>query len=216
MKHTFRIPIFFRRGVIYHALLFELQNVGSRLFDIILALWGVIFFAPLLLALAIAIPLEDRGSIFFCQTRLGYRRQPFLILKFRTMKNGAVTRVGRWLRATGLDELSQIFNILKGDMSVVGPRPLTSDDVQRLGWSGREHDERWETKPGLTCLAGVMGGKNAAHSRRLDKLYSRHQSLLLDMQLIFISFGMNLFGKTRVRKWLRQTRRLRSAKRRPT
>jgi undecaprenyl phosphate N,N'-diacetylbacillosamine 1-phosphate transferase len=200
--------------ILFHLFASETRNVRSRLFDITLAVGGVIFFTPLFLFLAIAIPLEDRGSIFFRQPRLGHRRQLFQILKFRTMRNGAVTRVGKWLRATGLDELAQIFNILKGEMSVVGPRPLTQDDVRRLRWSGPEHDQRWAIKPGLTCLAGVLGGKSAAHSRRLDKLYARRQSFSLDLQLILFSFGMNACGKTRVRHWLRKMRRIRSAKRR--
>jgi undecaprenyl phosphate N,N'-diacetylbacillosamine 1-phosphate transferase len=197
----------FRRGVIYHALLIEFHNLRSRLFDLMLAVWGVIFFTPLFLFLFVAIPLDDGGSVFFRQPRLGYRRRPFQILKFRTMRNGSVTRVGKWLRATGLDELAQVFNILKGEMSVVGPRPLTQDDVHRLGWTGREYDARWEIKPGLTCLAGVMGGKTARHSQRLDKLYARHQALSLDIQLIILSFGMNVFGKVRVREWLLKLRR---------
>ena len=86
--------------------------------------------------IAAAILLDDGRPVLFRQERLGHRRRPFHILKFRSMRDGRVTRVGRVLRATGLDELPQFVNILRGDMSAVGPRPLTADDVARLGWSG--------------------------------------------------------------------------------
>ena len=80
--------------------------------------------------------------------------QPFTILKFRSMRDGRVTRIGRLIRATGLDELPQFVNILRGDMSAVGPRPLTADDVARLGWTTPQHDFRWQSRPGDTYCLG--------------------------------------------------------------
>jgi len=178
-----------------------------RLFDILFSLLGLALMSPLFLSLLLATRVEDGEGVFFLQARLGHKRRVFRIIKFRTMRKGDVTRVGRWLRPTGLDEIAQFFNVLKGEMSIVGPRPLTSDDVNRLKLTGPEYDERWELKPGMTGLPGVFGSRRAAHSRRLDKLYFYRQSFGLNIRLILISFGMSLFGKAQVRKWLRKFRR---------
>src|SRR4026209_1753290 len=114
------------------------------------AVGGLLFFGPLMACIAAAIVLDDGAPVFFRRPRLGRLRRPFEILKFRSMRDGRVTRAGRLLRATGLDELPQFLNILRGDMSAVVPRPLTPDDVVRLGWSGPEFDFRWSCRPGLT------------------------------------------------------------------
>src|SRR6187455_2049147 len=108
---------------------------GKRGFDVIGATGGLLFFAPVCLLIAIAIVLEDGRPVLFRQERLGERRRRFTILKFRSMRNGRVTRVGRFLRGTGLDELPQFVNVLRGEMSAVGPRPLIEADVLRLGWT---------------------------------------------------------------------------------
>ena len=113
--------------------------------------------------------------VLFRQTRLGRGRRPFTILKFRSMANGKVTPVGRVLRATGLDELPQSYelpqfiNILRGEMSAVGPRPLTQADVERLGWTGPEYDFRWLARPGLTGLAQIAGSDSPQASLELDR-----------------------------------------------
>src|SRR5476649_1328362 len=98
-----------------------------RLFDLLGALGGLVFFAPVLALAATAILADDGRPILFRQPRLGRGRRLFTILKLRSMRDGRVTRVGRLLRATGLDELPQFVNILRGDMSAVGPRPLTEE-----------------------------------------------------------------------------------------
>lgn len=118
------------------------------------------------------------------------------------MREGQVTRVGRVLRATGLDEIAQFINIIRGDMSAVGPRPLTDDDVRRLGWSGREFDFRWDTRPGLTGLAQITGARSAAESLALDRAYLTQRTLVADLRLIALSFAVNAFGKARVRRWV--------------
>src|SRR5262249_23749774 len=128
----------------------------------------------------------------------------FRIVKLRTMRAGRVTRVGRWLRATGLDETTQFIHVLRGEMSVVGPRPLTREDIERLGWSGLRHDARFAVRPGITGLAQVDGGRSARRSRALDALYARRRSIAMDLRLIAISAAMNALGKTRVRAWLRR------------
>ena len=96
-----------------------------------------------MLAVAAAILLDDGRPVLFRQPRLGRRRRPFEILKFRSMRDGRVTRVGRLLRATGLDELPQFLNILRGDLSAVGPRPVTEEDAVRFGWTGPSAAARW-------------------------------------------------------------------------
>lgn len=178
----------------------------NRAYDLLFSLIGTALFAPGFLLFACLIYAEDRGPVFFRQHRIGLDQNPFSILKFRTMRSLTVTAVGRWLRRTGLDESAQFINVLCGDMSMVGPRPLTREDVDRLGWTGPRFVRRWSVKPGITGLAQVFGGRSAAHSRRLDDLYLRTRSPWLDTQLILISFAMNLLGKQRVRGWIRNFR----------
>ena len=175
-----------------------------RLFDIAGAVAGLAVFAPVMLLIALAVLLDDGRPILFPQERLGYRRRPFRILKFRSMRDGRVTRVGRVLRASGLDELPQFFNILAGEMSAVGPRPLTADDVARLGWDERRFDFRWSCRPGLTGLAQLLGARADADALQFDRVHANRWSPLLDSELIAWSFAVNVFGKPRVRAWLRR------------
>lgn len=188
-------------------------DLARRAFDIGFALLGCQVFAPFFLVAAGLIQLDDGGPVFFRQDRVGRGRKPFAILKFRTMRNGKVTRVGKWLRATGLDETAQFLNVLRGDMSMVGPRPLTQADVERLGWTLKEHDGRWEVNPGITGLAQLFGSRTARGALRLDKLYAAKRSAWLDTQIIAASFVVNLAGKQRTRGWLR---RMRAVRRRAT
>ena len=176
---------------------------GKRILDITLASSACIAFAPLVAAITMAIWLEDGGSPFFSQMRVGRRRTPFRILKFRTMRAGVVTRVGCWLRRTGLDELPQFVNVCRGEMSIVGPRPLTVEDITRLDWSSEAHDWRFTIKPGITGIAQLAGGRSAQHSARLDRLYLRRQSAALDLRMIALSFITNIVGKRAVRGWIR-------------
>ena len=192
----------------------ERRDRAARALDLALGLVALGVFAPFFVVAAALIHHEDGGPVFFRQMRLGQGRQPFAILKFRTMFDGReVTRAGRWLRRTGLDETAQFLNVLRGDMRVVGPRPLTAADVARLGWEDARFDGRWEAKPGITGLAQVFGGRSARHSRRLDELYARRRSLRLDGWLIGVSFGMNALGKHRVRALLCFVRQSRSRRR---
>ena len=111
------------------------RYLGKRALDLAVAGTACVMFAPLIAGVALAVCLEDGGSPFFAQARVGRGRRPFTILKIRSMRERRVTRVGAWLRRTGIDELPQFVNVWRGEMSVVGPRPLTGDDVARLGWS---------------------------------------------------------------------------------
>src|SRR5690606_30302785 len=130
----------------------------QRAFDIACAGAGLVLASPLLLVIAGLILVDDGGPVLFTQTRVGADRTPFRIYKFRTMRDGKTTRVGRWLRATGLDELPQLVNMLLGDMSLIGPRPLTFEDVARLGWDDGRHDVRFSVRPGVIGLAQLYEG----------------------------------------------------------
>jgi len=163
--------------------------------------------APLLLPLfaliALAIRLDDGGPVLFRQPRLGRDRRTFLIAKFRTMRDERVTRSGTWLRRSGLDETAQLLNVLCGDMSWIGPRPLTLADVQRLRWTGAEHDPRFRIRPGMTGLAQLYGGIGAGWTRGIDRFYRQQRGAALDLRIVVWSLAVNLLGKARVRDWLR-------------
>ena len=177
----------------------------KRAFDVAGACAGLIVFAPVFVAVVAAVLIADGRPVCFRQARLGYRRRPFSILKIRTMRDGHVTRIGTLLRATGLDEIPQFVNILSGEMSAVGPRPLAGDDVRRLGWTGREFDFRWEAKPGLTGLAQIVGPPSTDDALELDRAYVARWDPLLDCQLIALSFAVNAFGKSRVQRLLQRS-----------
>lgn len=171
----------------------------KRAFDLAASALACVVFAPIAPLIAAAIALDDGAPLLFVQERVGRDRRPFRILKLRTMREGRVTRAGRWLRATGLDELPQFVNVVRGEMSVVGPRPLTREDLARLGWDALDHDERFRVRPGIVGLAQVIGGRTARHSARLDALYARRVSLRLDASMVTLGFLANLVGKARMR-----------------
>jgi lipopolysaccharide/colanic/teichoic acid biosynthesis glycosyltransferase len=176
---------------------------GKRALDVLVAGTACAAFAPLVAGVAIATWLEDSGSPLFTQSRVGRARSPFTILKLRSMRDQRVTRIGRWLRRTGIDEIPQFVNVLRGEMSVVGPRPLTPQDVDRLGWQGPPHDWRFAASPGITGLSQLHAGPAARCTRRLDRLYLQRQSLLLDLRIIALSFAVNVAGKHYVRRWVK-------------
>ena len=176
----------------------------KRLFDLAATALAGVVFAPAMPWIAAAIAFDDGLPLLFAQERIGRDRRAFRVLKLRTMRDGRVTRVGRWLRATGLDELPQFVNVARGEMSVVGPRPLTSADVTRLGWDAREHDARFAVRPGIVGLAQIVGGRSARHTARLDALYARRASLRLDASLVVLGFVANLLGKDAMRRLSRR------------
>jgi lipopolysaccharide/colanic/teichoic acid biosynthesis glycosyltransferase len=172
----------------------------KRAFDVAGSCAGLLVFAPVMAVVIPAVLIDDGPPILFRQRRLGLHRRPFSILKIRTMRDGSPTRVGRVLRATGLDEIPQFINILSGEMSAVGPRPLTESAVARLGWTGPDFDVRWDVKPGLTGLAQIVGPASPQDALELDRAYARRWNPWLDCQLIALSFAVNAFGKARVQR----------------
>lgn len=191
----------------------------KRAFDIVVSSAGLLVFAPISLAIAAAIKLEDGGPVLFGQERVGRGGRIFQIFKFRSMipdaeratgpvqasvGDGRVTRVGRLLRATAFDELPQLWNILRGDMSVVGPRPLRPGEMdttaagQLLKLSAiAGYEQRHRVRPGLTGLAQVYAPRDALRPKkfRYDLLYQRRANLCLDLRLILQSFWITVRGR---------------------
>jgi lipopolysaccharide/colanic/teichoic acid biosynthesis glycosyltransferase len=178
---------------------------AQRILDVAGASAGLALFAPVMAAIAVAIVADDGFPVFFRQERVGYRRRPFRIVKFRTMRDGRVTRAGRLLRATGLDEVPQFINILRGEMSAVGPRPLTAADIARFGWDAPAFNFRWTVRPGLAGLAQLLGAYVNGDALAFDRVHATAWSLSLDCRCIAWSFAVNAFGKKRVRRWLRRS-----------
>lgn len=178
----------------------------QRSIDIAVAAAGLVVASPLLLLIAWLIRLDDAGPVLFTQTRLGVDRKAFRIYKLRTMRDGKTTRVGRWLRATGLDELPQLANTLRGEMSLIGPRPLTPEDIERLGWNRPTCAARWSVKPGIIGLAQLYAGRGKRLSWFLDSTYVRERRLTLDLGIVAATALIGIVGKRRVRGWLRTHR----------
>ncbi len=181
---------------------------GKRALDLVGAAVALVFCAPVLLAAAIAIKFESRGPVFYRSTRIGRGGRPFTFYKMRSMVNGAdqhrhhlshlneadgpvfkingdprVTRVGRFLRSTSIDEVPQFFHVLTGEMSLVGPRPPLPEEVgQYEPW--QRH--RLDVRPGLTCLWQISGRSRIGFQEwmRLDLEYIRRRSLALDLQIL--------------------------------
>lgn len=183
----------------------------KRGFDFTLAALGLAMSAPLWALIAIAVRLEDGGPVFYRQMRVGQKGRVFPVLKFRTLRQDAdktvrpwmapgeewVTRVGVFLRRTAMDELPQILNILRGDMSFVGPRAMPVSEFETFKEEIPGLSRRLEARPGLTGIAQVYGKatRNIRAKLRYDLLYVGKQSFLLDIQLILLSVLITLRGR---------------------
>ena len=174
---------------------------GKRAFDVAASCVALVVFGPVLVAAAAAIKAADGGPVLFRQERLGRDGRPFVIHKLRTMDAGVVTAPGRWLRATGIDEVAQFWDVLRGEMSVVGPRPLTRADTERLGFD--RHPARLSVRPGITGRSQVLAPPTAAEVLATDLAYVRDASLAEDARWVAWSVVMNVVGKRRVRARLR-------------
>jgi exopolysaccharide biosynthesis polyprenyl glycosylphosphotransferase len=183
----------------------------KRLSDIVFSIAALVFYGPLMLLCAIAIRLESPGPIIFRQKRVGWHGKTFTIFKLRTMKQGSerepqwaqvadprVTRIGRLLRLTHIDELPQLFNILRGEMSFVGPRPERPEFVEQLNKQIPYYDVRHILLPGITGWAQVnfRYGASVADARRkleFDLYYVVHASLILDLLIVLKTIQVVLF-----------------------
>jgi lipopolysaccharide/colanic/teichoic acid biosynthesis glycosyltransferase len=139
------------------------QNM--RIFDRLMCVLSTPILLPVFALIACAILLDDGTPVLFLQQRVGRARKVLGIYKFRSMRGEKVTRIGQLLRVTGLDETAQWFNVWRGDMSWIGPRPLTKKDIARLGWDHAAHDLRFSLRPGMTGLAQLYGGVSASWTR---------------------------------------------------
>lgn len=172
------------------------RRIGKRLFDMALAAVGGVAFSIPMAWIAWAIFRESGRPVFFRQTRIGHRGKEFLIMKFRTMTSTEeVTHLGERLRATAMDELPQLFHILKGQMSFVGPRPLIPEELEELRQIP-DGDRRLSVRPGLTGLAQLYGTKVPALAERVkwDIEYVDRCSLGLDLWILLESVGVTLKG----------------------
>ena len=173
---------------------------GKRLCDLVLSTIALVVLTPALLLVAVLVRLFLGAPVLFRQQRSGFAKAPFMILKFRTMTNERdaggglltdaqrLTRLGRFLRHTSLDELPELLNVLKGEMSLVGPRPL----LPRYDSSYTERENRrFDLLPGITGLAQISGRDNLAWNDRLecDVWYADSYSFALDLKILFLTIG---------------------------
>jgi len=178
-------------------------DISKRLLDITFSLAAILVLLPVFAVITIAIKLSSKGPVIFKQERAGKDGKPFIFYKFRTMKaevdpfgpspksaeDPRLTRVGRFLREYSLDELPQLFNVLKGQMSIVGPRPLYISQIAE--WNERQK-KRLLVKPGLTGLAQVCGraGLTVEEKLELDVLYVEKANFWVDLGIIIRTLGL--------------------------
>ena len=192
--------------------------LSKRTLDVALSSIGLVLSAPLWVLVAVAVKIEDGGPVFYRQERVGQGGRLFDALKFRSMVRNAesagalqaaandprVTRVGRLMRATAMDELPQLWNIFRGDMSFVGPRALRPQEIEVNG-DGRPRlldqipgsRERHRVRPGLTGIAQIFAPRDITRRNkfRYDRLYIRNQGFWFDVRLILLSFWITARGK---------------------
>ncbi len=198
-------------------------NLVKRIFDIVFALFVLSIFSPVYLLLMVLVALNSRGPIFYVQKRIGKNHRPFNCIKFRTMIDNAdqaletimessdqvrqefqesfklkqdprITEFGRFLRLTSLDEFPQFWNVLKGEMSVVGPRPLVPEELPKYG---HKINTVLKIKPGITGLWQVSGRNDIPYPKRvqIDVYYATSHNWLLDLWIVFKTVGVILFPR---------------------
>ncbi len=176
----------------------------KRIFDFIASLFGLIILLPFFIIIAIFIKLDSKGPVFFRQERAGKNGNPFIIYKFRTMVENAenkgagyfiekndsrITKIGSFLRKYSIDEFPQLINVLKGDMSLVGPRPTLMYQIEKYNNLQRQ---RLKVKPGITGWAQVNGRNDLSWPEKIeyDVWYVKKRNLLLDIKIIFRTFSV--------------------------
>jgi lipopolysaccharide/colanic/teichoic acid biosynthesis glycosyltransferase len=201
--------------VVFKQLAFDLdfgRVRAQRITDLVVASGALLIVGWAMLLVALIIRCDSRGPVFFVQQRLGRRQQPFNCIKFRTMHVNAerdtgpvwatrsdprVTRVGRVLRRSRIDELPQLFNVLRGEMAIVGPRPIRRYFVDELSALDPRFEQRFEVKPGLTGWAQVSLEYPSTVSAQLEKLdydlyYIKHRSFWFDLKIMVLTCGVVL------------------------
>jgi lipopolysaccharide/colanic/teichoic acid biosynthesis glycosyltransferase len=199
------------------------SNFAKRLFDIVFSLSVLVLCAPIYLVLAVAIACTSSGSIFYIQERVGKNHRHFGCIKFRTMIPNAdrllhemmaqsadlrqefsenfklkedprITKIGRFLRTTNLDEFPQFINVLRGEMSVVGPRPLVPEEIERYG---TDIDRILTIRPGITGLWQVSGRNDIPYAQRIriDVNYVKRRNFWLDLRIVFKTMLLTLIAK---------------------
>ena len=187
-------------------------HLVKRMIDVVLSLFGLVLISPFVVIIAILIKIDSKGPVFFKHHRIGKNGKPFSMYKFRTMKDGAeamindftpeqleewsenfklkddprITRIGKFLRKTSLDELPQLINILRGDMSIVGPRPVIEVELEEYG---NDKDEFLSIRPGLTGWWASNGRSEISYPERCsyELYYVRNESFWLDVKVMFLS-----------------------------
>ena len=197
----------------------HVYSIVKRSTDIVVAATLLLLLAPLMGFVAILVKLTSRGAVFFKQTRIGLGGRPFTMYKFRSMRNGAqddrsflsdlneqdgpvfkiaddprLTLIGKFLRHSSLDELPQLWNVLRGEMTIVGPRPLWQPEAEKATDRARL---RTRVKPGLTCLWQISGRSEIAYDEwvELDLYYIQNRSLLLDILILVQTIPAVLSGR---------------------
>ncbi len=192
-----------------------MKRSTKRVFDILMAGISCLLFSPLFLVIGLAIRLEDGGSVLFKQERIGYGGRPFMIYKFRSMitnseadrnprlcekNDGRLTRVGSFLRAHHLDEFPQLLNILKGEMSFVGPRPERKYFVDQIIRRDSRYTLLYELRPGIFSMATLYNGYTDTMEKMLRRMemdldYLQHCSLLQDLKIIMLTSYFIISGR---------------------
>ena len=193
----------------------NIQRIVKRTVDVIISAITLVVFSPLFLYCYIVVRKEDGGTAIFSQERIGLHGKPFFIYKFRSMKMNAeedepllfsqenderLTRIGKTLREHHLDELPQLWNVLKGDMSFVGPRPERKFYIDQIMKHNPDYVKLYQIRPGVTSYATLYNGYTDTMEKMLRRLdldlyYLDHNSLLFDMKILWMTFTSIVFGK---------------------
>ncbi|WP_265936969.1 sugar transferase [Clostridium prolinivorans] len=214
MQYDVKIKENFEKSQIYYVI--------KRTLDILGSFFGIVILSPLMIIIAVLIKIGSPGPVIFSQDRIGQNGKTFKMYKFRSMVQNAeellnklkdknemsgpmfkikddprITKIGKFIRKTSIDELPQLFNVLKGDMSLVGPRPSLPREVDQFS---DYHKQRLIAKPGLTCYWQVMGRNNIGFDEwmELDLKYIKERNTWIDIKLIFKTFFV-LFGDENAR-----------------
>lgn len=193
----------------------KVESMIKRVFDVAVASVCLVAFSPLFVYCYFAVRKEDGGSVIFAQERIGFHGRPFYIYKFRSMrmdaeKNGPalfdsenddrLTHIGRFLREHHLDELPQLWNVFKGDMSFIGPRPERKFFIDQIMKHDSRYEQLYQIRPGVTSYATLYNGYTDTMEKMLRRLeydlyYLEHYSLLTDAKILFKTFVSIVFGK---------------------